>query len=459
MDAGRPTGAEAHLSHMTRSHVAVYNAAVDPAATTTRWRMNSGDPASSAAVEGAPALPPLPLDGIRVVDFTWIVAGPQATRILGDLGADVVKVENESYLDSMRVGRQEGPRTLSGSGMFSSFSRNKRSITANVHHPAGREVVERLMGVSDVVVENYSATGLEHMGFGWERLQEINPRLIYLSASGFGHSGRNSDFRTWGPSAQGLSGTTATSGLPDQAPAGWGFSYLDQGAGYFGAAAVIMALHELEETGLGQHIDLSQVECGLTVSAVPVIDHQVNGRSYERVGNHQRYPSTAPHSTYRCSGEDRWIAIAAESDEQWAGVCDVLGLSDCATDPRFATNAGRVEHQDELDRRIDARTRDFEHYDLMYRLQARGVPAGAAQDARDKVERDPQLHERGFYRWAPHPILGDHRYEGMPVHFSAARWRIDQGAPDFGEHTDVVLTDLLGYSAAEIEQLRAEAAI
>lgn len=417
---------------------------------------NEREPTASAALTAA-ALP-LPLAGIRVVDFTWIVAGPQATRILGDLGADVVRVENEAYLDSMRLGAARVVGSKDASGLFSNFSRNKRSLTANVHHPAGREVVERLMAASDVVIDNLSSTGLAHMGFGWQRQQEINPRLIYMSASGFGHSGRSSDFRTWGPSAQGASGTTATSGLPDEAPAGWGFSYLDHGAGYFGAAAVIMALVERERTGRGQHIDLSQVECGMTVSGVPILDYQVNGREYRRVGNHLRYPQTTPHNTYRCAGDDRWIAIVAETDAHWLAICDVLGLAGCARDPRFATNAGRAAHEAEIDARIDAATRTLDDYELMYALQARGVPAGSAQHAGDKVERDPQLAARGFYPVAPHSVLGDHRYEGFPVRFSGARWRIDRGAPLFGEHTDAVLTEL-GYSAAEIAQLRAEAAV
>ena len=411
---------------------------------------NERDPAAS--------VPPLPLAGIRVVDFTWVVAGPQATRILGDLGADVVRVENEAYLDSMRIGAARVAGSLDASGLFSNFSRNKRSITANVHHPGGRDVVERLMAASDVVVDNLSSTGLAHMGFGWERQQEINPRLIYLSASGFGHSGRSSHFRTWGPSAQGASGTTATSGLPDEAPAGWGFSYLDHSAGYFGAAAVMMALVERERTGRGQHIDLSQVECGITVSGVPVLDYQANKRTYQRVGNHLRYPQTTPHNTYRCAGDDRWIAIVAETDAHWSAICDVLDLADCATDPRFATNERRATHEAVIDARIDAATRGFDDYELMYALQARGVPAGSVQHAGDKMERDPQLAARGFYPVASHSVLGDHRYEGFPVHFSRARWRIDRGAPLFGEHTDAVLTEL-GFTELEITQLRAEAAI
>ena len=273
---------------------------------------------------------PLPLDGIRVTDFSWIVAGPQATRILADLGADVVKVENESYIDSMRIGLRQDPDkpSLNRSGFHSNLSRNKRGITANLFHDQGREAVERLLAVSDVVIENYSAGAFARMGFSWERLQEINPSLIYVSVSGFGHVGRDASYTTWGPSAQAISGATAMSGLADRPPAGWGFSYLDHSAGYYAAIAALMALHHRARTGEAQHVDMSQIECGMVVSAVPMLDYQVNGRSYERVGNRSRYPATAPHNTYPCSGDDRWIAIAVDDEVQWGALCEVLGLDE-----------------------------------------------------------------------------------------------------------------------------------
>src|SRR6266545_2034755 len=170
---------------------------------------------------------PLPLEGIRVADFTWIVAGPQATRILADLGAEVIRVENESRLDSMRVGSVVGDEpSYNRSGFFNNFNRNKLGITVNLHHPKGKAVAERLIQASDVVIENFSAGVFERLGLGWERLQELNPRLSYITMSGFGQTGRNSHYVTWGPTAQAVSGITYMSGLPDQPPAGWGFSYL-----------------------------------------------------------------------------------------------------------------------------------------------------------------------------------------------------------------------------------------
>ena len=403
----------------------------------------------------------MPLEGIRVCDFSWIVAGPQATRILADLGAEVIKVENESYMDSMRIGLQQDPerRTVNGSGFHSNFNRNKRGITANLHHPGGREVVERLIAKSDVVVENYSAGAFARMGFPYERLEELRPGIVYLSLSGFGHVGRDASYVTWGPTAAAVSGATAMSGLPDHPPAGWGYSYLDHTAGFYGAIAVLMALYHRDRSGEGQHIDMSQVETGMVLGGVPMLDYQVNGRHYQRVGNHSRWPAVAPHHIYRCSGDDRWIAIVAESAEQWRAICDVLDSPQLASDERFATGEARLAAQDALDAAIEEQTRRFEPHELMYALQERGVPAGVCQTMEDRMERDPQLADRGYYRSAPHRELGDRRFEGLPMQFSAARWRMDRGAPLLGEDNERVLTGLLGYSAEEVARLAAEVAI
>ncbi len=410
------------------------------------------------------AEPPLPLAGVRVCDFSWIVAGPQATRILADLGAEVIKVENESYLDSMRLGLQTDPEhpSLNGSGFYSNFNRNKLGITANIHHPKGREVVERLIAKSDVVIENFSAGAFERMGLGWERLRVLNPSIIYVSLSGFGHLGRDDSYVTWGPTAQAVSGVTAMSGMPDQPPAGWGFSYLDHTAGYYGAIAILMALLHRRRTGEGQYVDMSQIETGMVLGGVPILDRQVNGRDYVRAGNRSRTPAVAPHGAYRCRDDalsDRWVAIVGETDAQWRALCDELGVPALAGDPRFATNDARVANEDALDAALTERTRDREAPDLMYALQARGVPAGLCQRTDDKMERDPQLRARDFYRWAPHAEMGEHRFDGLPIAFSDARWRMWRGAPLLGEDTFEVLTQLLDYAPEEIAELQGEAAV
>ncbi len=403
------------------------------------------------------AAAPLPLDGIRVCDFSWIVAGPQATRILADLGAEVIKVENEDHLDSVRrMPGQPGPNRR---GMHNNFNRNKLSITANLGHAGGRELVERLISVSDLVVENYSPGAFARMGFPYERLRELRPDIVYLSISGYGHLGRDASYVTWGPTAQAVSGATAVSGLPDQPPAGWGYSYLDHTAGYYGAIGALMALYHRAQTGEGQQVDLSQVETGMLLGGVQMLDFQVNGRPSERIGNRSRWPAVAPHGIYPCAGEDRWIAIAIEDDTGWRALCAELGLPALATDERFTTNEGRVANEDALDAAIASCTPEREPHELMEALQSRGVPAGVVQTMEDRMERDPQLAGRGFYPVAPHPELGEHRFEGVPMRFSKARWRLDRGAPLLGEHTREVATGLLGYSEAEFERLAAEGAV
>jgi len=406
---------------------------------------------------------PLPLAGVRVIDFTWVVAGPQATRILAALGAEVIRVENEAHPDSIRVGFRLEPGSVNSSGIFNNLSAGKRSMTANLYNPEGMEVIERLVRVSDVIIENFSARVFERWGLTWERLRALNPRIVYISLSGFGHLGRDAEYVTWGPTAAALSGVTYMSGLPDNEAAGWGFSYLDHYAGYLGAVAALMALHHREETGEGQYVDMSQVETGMTLCGVPLLDYQVNGREYERIGNHSRWPAVAPHAAYRCKdgleGEDRWLAIAAETEEQWRALCDVLGASELAADARFSSLARRVERQEALDTALTEHTRRFDARELMYLLQAKGVPAGACQTYRDKLELDPQLAGRGFFPEADHPELGRHRFEGMPLRFSDARWQIDSGAPCLGADTLNVLTRLLGYSDEEADRLVAEAAV
>lgn len=407
----------------------------------------------------------LPLAGVRVCDFTWIVAGPQATRILADLGADVVKVENESYLDSMRLGLQVpgAPPSVNGSGFHSNFNRNKLGITANLHHPKGREAAERLIAQSDIVIENFSAGAFERMGFGWERLQELNPDAIYISLSGFGQTGRDRMYITWGPTAAAVSGATQMSGLPDEAPAGWGYSYLDHTAGYYGAIAALLALQHRRRTGEAQHVDIAQVETGMALTGVPVLDHQVNGRAYRRIGNRSEQPAIAPHNTYRCAADeaddDRWIAIVAETEVQWAALCEVIGAAELASDDRFTSNESRKANEDALDAAITERTRARAARELMYALQSRGVAAGMCQRTDDKMERDEQLASREFYRSAPHGELGEHRYEGYPAQFSDARWRMVRGAPMVSEDSMEVLTDLLGYSADEVAEMMAELAV
>ena len=400
----------------------------------------------------------LPLQGVRVCDLTWIIAGPTATRVLADFGADVIRVEHQQAVDAIRLGRPivgDQP-TLNNSGFFNYFNRNKRSILLNVRHPMGHDILKRLIAESDVVVENFSSGVMDSWGLGYDEQRAINPGIIYCSVSGFGHSGRDAAYTTWGPTAQALSGLTFMSGLPGKQPAGWGYSYMDHTAGYYAASAIMMALYHRGLSGEGQHIDMSQVEAGMVLTGPAVLDYTVNNRSWRREGmppgNRAWEPAVAPHNTYRCAGEDRWVAIAVMNDAEWSALKLAMGDPDWAEDARFATNEARVQHQDDLDTHIEEWTSTREDYDVMCALQAAGIRAGAVQKASDRFERDPQLAARDWWHVLPHDELGDCNYDGVVPKLSRTPGSLRNASPLLGEHTHEVMREVLGMNDDEIAE-------
>ena len=400
---------------------------------------------------------PLPLEGVRVVDLTWIIAGPVATRFLADFGAEVVKIEHEQAVDPIRLGRPlagDHP-TLNNSGFFNYINRNKRSVLLNARHPLGMELLHRLIAVSDVVIENFSAGTLASWGLDYPQLRELREDIVYCSISGFGHTGRDREHTTWGPTAQALSGLTLTSGLPGKPPAGWGYSFMDHTAGYSAAIAILMALYHRARTGEGQHIDLSQVEAGTVLNGPAVLDRSVNGRSWRREGlppgNRAWEPAVAPHNTYPCAGDDRWIAIAVTGEGEWAALARAMDEPAWTREARFATNAARLANEDALDEHIAAWTATQEDYALMALLQAACVRAAVCQKPGDRVERDPQLAARGWWRTLPHAELGESLHDGVTPRLSATPGALRTAAPLIGADTRAVFTEALGLSEAELD--------
>lgn len=404
-------------------------------------------------------MPRLPLQDIRVCDLTWIIAGPTATRVLADFGAEVIRIEHEQAVDAIRLGRPivgERP-TLNNSGFFNYINRNKKSVLLNVRHPDGMEVLKKLIAVSDVVVENFSSGIMDSWGLGYDELRKIREDIVYCSVSGFGHSGRNKDYTTWGPTAQALSGLSFMSGLPGKTPAGWGYSFMDHTAGYYAANAIMMALYHRAKTGEGQYIDMSQVEGGMVLTGPAVLDYTVNGRSWRRPGmppgNRAWEPAIAPHNTYRCTGDDRWVAIAVTNDAEWQALVRAMGDPGWAADSRFATNAGRLEHQDELDAHIAAWAESRNDYDVMNMLQAAGVRAGAVQKASDRFERDPQLAAREWWHRLPHAELGESEYDGVTPRLSETPGALRTSSPLLGSNTHDVMREVVGLTDEEIVEL------
>ncbi len=410
-------------------------------------------------------MPPRALNGIRVADLSWIVAGPQCTRVLADFGAEVIRVENPQTLDSVRLSRPhpQGLDPPDSSGLFNLFNRNKRSITLNARHPDGLAALKRLIAISDIVVENFSSRVLESWGLGYPELRAIRSDIIYVSLSGFGHSGRNRDYTTWGPTAQALSGLTVMSGLPDKPPAGWGYSYMDHTAGYSAAIATLAALRHRGRTGEGQHIDLSQVEAGMVLCGPAILDYTANGRSYRRAGNppgnRAAWPKAAPHNSYRCAGEDAWIVITCLTHTQWRALCTVLAHPEWLQDPRFATLPSRLRNQDALDTLIEGWTTGRDPRAAMQALQANGVPAGMVQNGPAIARDDPQMRARGFTARNVHAVLGDHLTDGTPAHLSRTPARRDAAAPLLGQDNAYVYRRLLGYSEEGLRELEAAGAL
>lgn len=428
------------------------------------------------------------LDGVRVVDLSWMLASAGAGRFLSAMGADVIKVEHISRPDRMRFsplgacppgGRAErdaatGPIPTPASdgitgnpnrsGSFMEINAGKRAISLNLKNPESRTILEQMIAGADMVVEGFSPGTMKRMGLGYDRLRELKSDIIYVQQSGLGELGTYGRARTFGPSAQAISGISDMSGLPPPfPPAGIGYSYLDWFGAYNMATAMLAALHRRKVTGLGCHIDASQGETGLYLTGTAVLDHSANGRHWSRYGNRSPYRPAAPSGAYPTDGDDRWIALSSFDDRQWQAIAEALGIERAAQDPRFATLGARLEHQDELDAVVGEATRAWDPFALMEKLQARGVPAGVCQTAEDRVEHDPQLAHLGWMVELDQADLGRWPVKELPTVFSATPSYIggpwDRSGPSYGQDTDQVLAELLGFDAATVSRLRSEGAL
>lgn len=406
----------------------------------------------------------LPMTNVRVLDFTWAMAGPQGTRLLADFGAEVIRIESATRPDLSRTTFGPHPHGLTAygldsSGYFNHFNRNKRSIALNMQRPEATAVFTDLLRVADVVVENFSAGVLTKWGWSFERMRAVRPDIIYVSMAGPGHRGPYGSYRTFGPTVQALSGLTHLSGFPEMEPAAWGFSYMDHTGGYMAAIAMLIALYQRQETGRGEHVDLSQIESAITLTGPAILDAQVNGRASARTGNRSAHPAVAPHGVYRCADEgdrDRWLAIACYTEDQWEALTEAMGSPAWCADERFAALTARLTHQGELDANIEAWTRPRGAHEVMRCLQEVGVPAGVVQHHQDLAERDPQLAHRGIFPRVRHPKLGEYQTDGVPIKASRTPWSIRSGAPLWDEFTDEALGGVLGYDPERVAELRAE---
>jgi benzylsuccinate CoA-transferase BbsF subunit len=410
---------------------------------------------------------PRGLSHLRVCDFGGQLAGAGATKILAAFGAQVIRVEDpvtEGRWDALRsVGPYAGERRgVNAGGGFNNHNVGKLGVTINVRTDSGRSLLRDLIGVSDVVCENFAPGVLERWGFGYDALRAIRPDVIYVSNCGFGHTGPYRSFKTWGPIVQAMSGLTFTAGEPATEPAGWGFSYMDHMAAYAMTIAILAAVHHRDRTGEGQWVDLAATAAGIGLLPTEILDWTVNGRTARRPGqpsgNRSDFDEMAPHGIYPAAGTDRWVAIACRDDDDWKALAASIGQAWAQAD-RFALLAGRLSAADELDHHIAAYTRSFDAAELAAALVEAGVPASVVKSPPERIDQDPDLADWGLFPEVRHPEIGTVRVEGLPIRFSESDWGITSPAPCIGEHNDVVFGELLGRSAEDIERLQEEGAI
>jgi len=418
----------------------------------------------------------LPLEGIRVCDFSWFAAAPVATKILADHGAQVIKMESATHPDGIRMAMPLTPgkeESLNAGGWFNNQNSSKLCLGLNLANPRAKEVYDRLIMVSDVVVENFSPRLKESLGLNYEDYVKLKPDLIWVDQPMQGITGPHKYRAGFGAVITPLGGLSYLSGFPHRPPVGTGTNYTDYviNPGHL-AIAVIGALRRRKRTGKGQHVVMAQYGSAVSVLETAILDYTVNGRIQTRSGN--RIPYAAPHGCYRCKGEDRdciyytamgpapgrkddrWCVIAVFTDAEWEAFCNVIGNPPWTSDPRFATLLGRKENEDELDRLVEEWTQERSPEEVMLLMQRAGVPAGVVQDAEDILVHDPQIRARGYYVYVDHSETGHSAYDGSGFKLSATPGTLSSGAPRIGEHTEFVCKEILGMADEEINVLLAE---
>lgn len=421
-------------------------------------RRTTGAAASGVGTRASPVggdaaqRPGGPLAGVRILDFSRILAGPLSTTYLADFGADVIKVESLAAIDNVRtVGPYKDNLSTADSSFFGIMvNSSKRAMNLDLSKEKGREIARKLVAWADVVAENFGVGVMKSFGLDYEELRKINPSVIMISSSSFGQTGPLAKMIGFGVEQQGRGGFTYLTGWPDRVSVPPHNAYSDATAPWFSALALLAALDHRNRTGEGQYIDLAQHEVATTLLAVPLLAYSASGHVRGKQGN--RASSAAPHGAYPCLGEDRWCAITVLTDQQWDAFRRALGNPDWSRDPRFGTLTARKANEDELDERIAEWTRKSTAEEVMETLQRAGVPAGVVKNDRDIVDFDPHVRERGFYRVLDKPGYGESLYFGWPVKLSRTPL-VQHCGPSFGEHTEQICREILEMEGEEFVRL------
>lgn len=401
-----------------------------------------------------------PLSGIRVLDFTHVWAGPLCTRVLGDLGADVVKVEaplgrgGRGPLPKgvgIFVDGEQGDEAWNRQAIFNKLNRSKRGVCLDVKDPQAKQALLGLISSADVVIENFSAFAMQRMGLGFDVMQSVNDRLLYVAMPGFGSTGPYASLTAFGPSVEPMTGLGALLGYGPDEPRNTAMALPDAIAGITAAGAVVAGLRKVRQTGRGLHTEVTLMEAGINLWGDFLVDHQL-GRTHRPMAN--RHPFYAPHGVYPASGEDQWIAIACPTDAAFAALQQHFGWPD---DPRFTDGDSRCRHEHALNAVIAAATIRCEKQALAEALQSIGVIAGPVNATPDLLD-DPHLNSSGYWADLALDRQTALRYPGLAMRFNDTAPVYKRPAPRLGEHNAEVLSEWLGMSDADIADVLGGAA-
>jgi len=395
------------------------------------------------------------LEGLKVLDFSRVIAGPFMTQYLAQHGATVVRLESMKSPDPERYAMpyKDGKPGINRSGYFSRHNANKYSISLNLSHPRAKEVIERLVRWCDVVVENFAPGKMDKWGLSYQELERIKPDLIMLSSSNQGQTGPSAHVAGYGFTLTSLSGFTALTGWSDREPCQPFGGLTDFIAPCLGAIILLAALEYRRRTGKGQYLDISQYECSVFTLSPVLLDYIVNEHEWGRTGNRCQY--AAPHGAYPCQEEDRWCVIAVASEEEWTAFCNVIGKPELAGDPRFSCLERRKKNEDELDAIVSQWTRARTPEEVTTMLQQAGVAAGIVQSPPDLLE-DPQLRHRNHFQAIEHPELGYYNHEMPAFRLSDTPAKLSMPAPCLGQHNEYIYKEVLGMPEEQFVQLLME---
>jgi crotonobetainyl-CoA:carnitine CoA-transferase CaiB-like acyl-CoA transferase len=397
------------------------------------------------------------LQGIRVLDVTLVYAGPFCGLLLADLGAEVIKIERPAgevarFIPPFHEAGAPAPQQQGNlSGYFLSQNRNKLGLTLNLKHPKGVEIFKALVKISDVVLENYAPGVMKRLGIDYPVLKEVNPKIVMASISGFGQKGPNSQRVAYDIVAQAMGGLMSMTGYPDGPPTKTGTSLGDCVASLYAALGIVASLHNRSFTGKGQYVDVSQQESIASILEAAVVRYTMEGKVLPRIGSNN--PNAAPYGSFKC--KDGYFIVGVVGEEQWERFCRALEVEEWMRDSRYRANIDRLAHMFELQKDIEHWAKDYTVEEIIQRLERYRVACSRIQNIEELVH-DPHLKERGFFVEVEHPVMGKIIVPGAPYRFSETPLAEPQPSPGLSEHNVYILTQYLGKTKEEIDELSAE---